>query len=259
MHWQRARAAGGAAQHSHGTTHSHTGQPTAVHLALRSLQRPAPVTPGQHLLCTRLLTWGGGDDRRPVSSPHTPSLNPTPLLCEAKLSEAKLWPCPTPSLPPSPSPQAHTCPCSRLEGPCTGGPIKALGEWEGLEKASDQDKRRGEEKGVGAAEGPARARVHVTRQGHRRHGQGKRAPTQAPPALDDRLVGWGLPGDVLCVLLCLSVCWCEGTQFMTVCTEGCVYLDRWVQRRACDSCGGGWGRGAGDVWGARVAVDAEQT
>jgi hypothetical protein len=177
MHWQRSRAAGGAAQHSHGTTHSHTGEPAAVHFH-PSIQRPVPVTPGQHLLCTSLITWGGGDDRRPVSSPDTPSLDPTPLLCEAKLSQAKLWPCPIPSLPRQ-APR-HTRPCSRLEGPCTGGRIKALGEWEGLERRR-QDKRRGEERGVGAAEGPAR--VHVTRQGHRRHGQGKRAATQDPPAL----------------------------------------------------------------------------
>jgi hypothetical protein len=33
-----------------------------------------------------------------------------------------------------------------LEGPCTGGPIKALGEWEGLENARRQDKSRGEER-----------------------------------------------------------------------------------------------------------------
>jgi hypothetical protein len=66
----------------------------------------------------------------------------------------------------------------------------------GERKAPRQDQRTGEERGVGAAEGPAR--VHVTRQGHRRHGQGKRAPTQAPPALDDHsLTLLFLPGDVI--------------------------------------------------------------
>jgi hypothetical protein len=74
----------------------------------------------------------------------------------------------------------------------------------GDSKAPTQDERRGEERGVGAAEGPAR--VHVTRQGHRRHGQGKRAATQAPPALDNHSAsGRFLPGDVLCV--CWYVCW----------------------------------------------------
>jgi hypothetical protein len=186
VHWRRSRAAGGAAQHSHGTTHSHTGEPTDVWDIATSIQRPVPLTPGQHLLCTRLITWGGGDDRRPLSSPHTPSLDPTPLLCEAKLSGAKLWPYPTPSLPRSSSPQAHT-PLQPLGGPVHRRPHQ--GAWgvggPGERKAPRADKRRGEERGVGAAEGPAR--VHVTRQGHRRHGKGKRAPTQDPPALDDHV------------------------------------------------------------------------
>jgi hypothetical protein len=56
----------------------------------------------------------------------------------------------------------------------------------GERKAPSLEQRSGEERGVGAAEGPAR--VHITRQGHRRHGQGKRAPTQDPPALDDHTV-----------------------------------------------------------------------
>jgi hypothetical protein len=128
---------------------THTqGSPRLSDSAL-PLQRPVPVTPGQHLLCSRLITWGGRDDRRPVSSPHTPSLDPTPLLCEAKLSEAKLWPCPTPCLPPSlprsPSPQAHT-PLQPLGGPVHRRPHH--GAWgvggPGESKAPRQDKTRGE-------------------------------------------------------------------------------------------------------------------
>jgi hypothetical protein len=174
---------------------THTqGSPRLSCFVSALLPRPVPVTPGQHLLCASLITWGGGDDRRPVSSSHTPSLDPTPLLCEAKLSEAKLWPCPTPSLPPSPSPQAHT-PLQPLGGPVHRRPHQ--GAWgvggPGESKAPRQEEHRGEERYVRAAEGPAR--VPVTRQGHRRRGQGKRAPTQDPPALDDH-PSW-------CVPLCL--------------------------------------------------------
>jgi hypothetical protein len=120
------------------------------------LQPPAPVTPGQHLLCTRLITWGGGDDRRPVSSPHTPSLDPNPLLCEAKLSEAKRWPCPPPSLAKPPGTHA---PAAARRARAQAAPIKALGEWEGLEKARRQDERRevlGRRKGLHVCTSPGR-------------------------------------------------------------------------------------------------------
>jgi hypothetical protein len=90
----------------------------------------------------------------------------------------------------------------------------------GESKAPRQEERRREERSVGAAEGPAR--VHVTRQGHRRHGQGKRVPTQAPPALHDHTIQLSLPGDVMCVLVFLLVWVCEGALFV----RGCMYV--WV-------------------------------
>jgi hypothetical protein len=225
VHWRRSRAAGEAAQHSHGITYSHAGEPTAVTSMQISFQRPVPVTPGQHLLCTSLITRGEGETTAAQSAPHTPSLDPTPFLCEAKLSEAKLWPCPTHSLPPSPSPQAHT-PLQPLGGPVHRRPhpgaLSSGRAWRQQGAKTRGEERRGEERVVGAAEGPAR--VHVTRQGHRRHGQGKRAPTQDPPALHDHTIQLSLPGDVMCVLVFLLVWVCEGAQFVRVCMDGCVYL-----------------------------------
>jgi hypothetical protein len=223
VHWQRSRAAGGAAQHSHGTTHSHTGEPTAVCLGASS-SFSGPCLSRQGSTCFALASSRGeGETTAAQSAPHTPSLDPTPLLCEAKLSYAKLWPCPTPSLPPSPSPQAHA-PLQPLGGPVHRRPHQGAwgGGGPGERNATRREERRGE-RCVRAGEGSAR--VHVTRQGHRRHGQGKRAPTQDPPALDDH--GAHLlsrPGDVLCVLsvlvrLLVSVPRSWGYVWMGVCVS----------------------------------------
>jgi hypothetical protein len=121
------------------------GPPTHTQGSPRLSGRTTPLFSGpcmsrQGSTCFALASSRGeGETTAAQSAPYTPSLDPTPLLCEAKL-----WPCPTPSLPRQ-APR-HTRPCSRLEGPCTGGPIKALGEWEGLEKARRQDERRAEER-----------------------------------------------------------------------------------------------------------------
>jgi hypothetical protein len=92
---------------------------------------------------------GEGETTAAQLAPYPPSLDPTPLSCEAKLSEAKLWPCPTPSLPPSPSPQAHT-PLQRLGGPVHRRPHQ--GAWgvggPGESKAPRQGQSRAEERGV---------------------------------------------------------------------------------------------------------------
>jgi hypothetical protein len=151
VHWRRARAAGGAAQHSHGTTHSHTGEPTAVYSMHTTFQRPVPVTPGQHLLCTSLITWGGGDDRRPVTSPHTVARPDAPLVrSPAELSQAVALPHSLAPSPPSPSPQAHT-PLQPLGGPVHRRPHQ--GAWgvggPGESKAPSQDQSRGERCGGG--------------------------------------------------------------------------------------------------------------
>jgi hypothetical protein len=140
---------GGTAQPwDHPLTHR---DPTAIGWC-EHFQRPVPVTPGQHLLCTRLITWGGGDDRRPVSSPDTPSLDPTPLLCDAKRSYAKLWPCPTPCRPPSlVKPPGTHAPAAAWRARAQAAP-STDGAWgvegPGESKAPRQDKTRGEERGV---------------------------------------------------------------------------------------------------------------
>jgi hypothetical protein len=187
-------------------------------------QRPVPVS-RQGSTCFALASSRGEVETTTAqSATHTPSLDPTPLLCEAKLSEAKLWPCPTHSLPHQ-APR-HTRPCSRLEGPCTGGPIKALGE--GLENASRQDKRRGEERrGVlGRRKG-----LHVCTSPGRDTGDMGRArghPHRTLQPLTTIVVGvMCLPGNAMCVcwllLLVSAGCYgwwaCEAAQFVSVCMD----------------------------------------
>jgi hypothetical protein len=203
---------------------THRGEPTAVSSAV-SFSGPCLSCQGSTCFALASSRGEGQTTRRPVSSPHTPSLDPTPLLCEAKLSEAKLWPCPTPSLPPSlAKPPGTHAPAATWRARAQAAPSRRLGSgraWRKQGAKTREEDRRGEERGVGAAKGPAR--VHVTRQGHRRHGQGKRATTQAPPALDDYGCASTLPGDVLYVLVCagMSVCGCvcEGAQFVRLCMD----------------------------------------
>jgi hypothetical protein len=105
-----------------------------------------PCLSRQGSTCLALASSRGeGETTAAQSAPQTPSLDPTPLLCEAKLSEAKLWPCPTPSLPPSPSTQAHT-PLQPLGGRVHRRPHQ--GAWgvggPGESKAPRQEESRGE-------------------------------------------------------------------------------------------------------------------
>jgi hypothetical protein len=217
-----------------------------------SLQRPVPVTPGQHLLCTSLITWGGGDDRRPVSSPHTVARPDAPLVRrQAERSQAVALPHSHP--PTHAKPPGTHAPAVAWRAPGHAAPSRRLGS--GRAWGKQGAKRTGEERegrGVGAAEGPAR--VHVTRQGHRRHGQGKRAPTQDPPALDDHnCTRYAFCPVMGCV--CWYVCWCvcEGTQFVGVCVS--VGGGRGLHVMVV-AVGGG---GAQQTCGARVALDSEQT
>jgi hypothetical protein len=134
------------------------------------------------------LAYHVGRGRRPPPSQlptHTVARPDPPLVrSQAERSQAVALPH---SLPRSPSPQAHT-PLQPLGGPVHRRPHQGAWGVGGPEesRAPRQEERRGE-RCVGAAEGPAR--VHVTRQGHGRHGQGKKAPPQDPPALDDHRVG----------------------------------------------------------------------
>jgi hypothetical protein len=129
-------------------THTQGSPPLSHHsihpLAARACHaRAAPALHSPHHV---------GRGRRPPPSQlptHTVARPDPPLVrSQAEPSQAVALPH---SLPPFLARQAprHTRPCSRLEGPCTGGPIKALGEWEGLENARRQDQsRRGERRGV---------------------------------------------------------------------------------------------------------------
>jgi hypothetical protein len=132
---------------------THRGAHACLDAKIMSHQRPVPVTPGQPLLCTGLITWGGGDDRRPVSSPHTPSLDPTLLLCEAKLSYAKLWPCPTPSLPRSlAKPPGTHAPAAAWRARAQAAPSRRLGSgraWRKQGAKTRREERRGERCGGG--------------------------------------------------------------------------------------------------------------
>jgi hypothetical protein len=149
-----------------------------------------------------------GRGRRPPPSqlsPRTVARPDPPLVrSQAALSQAMALPHSLPRFLPPQAPR-HTRPCSRLEGPCTGGPIKALGEWEGLEKARRQDKRRAERREVlGRRKG-----LHVCTSPGRDTGDMGRArghphrPLQ--PLMTMALAVFSLPGDVICVCWCVSV------------------------------------------------------
>jgi hypothetical protein len=129
-----------------------------------------------------------GRETRPPPSQlptHTVARPDPPLVrSQAERSQAVALPH---SLPRSlAKPPGTHAPAAAWRARAQAAPSRRLGSgraWRKQGAKTRPEKTRREERGVGAAEGPAR--VHVTRQGHRRHGQGKRAPTQDPPALDD--------------------------------------------------------------------------
>jgi hypothetical protein len=104
-----------------------------------------PCLSRQRSTCFALASSRGeGETTAAQSAPHTPLIDPTPLLCEAKLSEAKLWPCPTPSLAKPPGTHAPAAACRAR---AQAAPARRLGSgraWRTQGGKTRAEERRGE-------------------------------------------------------------------------------------------------------------------
>jgi hypothetical protein len=254
VHWQRSRAAAGAAQHSHGTTHSHIGEPTGdcpvdQKSASRACHaRAAPALHSPHHV---------GRGRRPPPSQlptHTVARPDPPLVpSQAERSQAVALPH---SLPPSVAkPPGTHAPAAAWRVRAQAAPSRRLGSgraWRKQGAKTRQEERRevlGRRKGLHVCTSPGRDTGDMGRA----RGHPHRTLQPSMTVLESRCL-------VMCWCGCWCVCWCvcEGGQIARVCMDVCVCIDRWVQRPACNDDSGGGG-GEQQTCGARVAIDAKQT
>jgi hypothetical protein len=158
---------------------------------------------------------GRGRRHPPSQLPTHTIARPDPPLVRSQAERSQAV-----ALPHSLPPQAprHTRPCSRLEGPCTGGPIKALGEWEGLETARRQDKR--ERRGERCWGGGRACTCAHHQAGTQATWAGQEGTHTGPSSPSKTMISLACSCLVMkCVYAGVSV-----ARFVRVCMDGCVYL-----------------------------------